>query len=176
MAKAKKSTRKTGKSAASGASKSGVIRPAAFNAPDLNALLINGATNKAMETIMTKSKDQMERLTQDASEFGREGFDAFMKSGTLFAKGFEDIIRTSIELAQGAAEKQSKYIKDAMSCKTLNEFAETQNKIAQANFDDFMASATKISEMSARLLTQASEPLNAQATKSMKKASEKMAA
>ena len=168
MAKKAKSTQGSGQSS----SKAKVVRPAAFMAAqDLNQLLLNGTTNEAMESMMTKSKQQFEKLTQDANDFGREGIDAFVKSGTIFAKGFEDIFRTSMALAQSSAEKQSQFIKDVMSSKTLNEFTEVQNKIAQANFDDFMASATKLSEMSVKLMTAASEPLNEQATKTMQKAS-----
>ena len=166
-----KSAQNSGSSSASAKAK--VVRPAAFQAAqDLNKLLLTGSTNEAMETMMTKGKKQFEKLSQDANDFGRDGIEAFVKSSTIFAKGFEDLFRTSMALAQSSAEKQSQYIKEAMSSKTLNEFTEVQSKIAQANFDDFMASATKISEMSVKLLTEASEPLNAQATKTMQKASD----
>jgi phasin family protein len=141
-----------------------------------NPFLKSGATNKAMETMMTQGKNQFEKLTQDANELGREGYEAFIKSGSIFAKGFEDIFKTTMEMAQEAAEKQSQFIKEAMSSKTLNEFTEVQNKIAQANFDDFMTGATKISELSVKVLTESSEPLNKQLSKSIKKASDSAAA
>lgn len=73
-------------------------------------------------------------------------------------------------LAQDAAEKQAQFMQGAMSSKTLNEFTEKQSKIAQTNFDDFMAGATKISELSVKLLTEASEPMSEQMTKGMQKA------
>ena len=66
--------------------------------------------------------------------------------------------------------------KEAMSSKTINEFAEVQNKIAQSNFDDFMAGATKLTEISTKLITESAEPVNAQIGKAIKKASESMAA
>ncbi len=121
---------------------------------------------------MTQNKTQFDTYMKDANELSREGMDAFVKSSTLFAKGFEDFFQTSMSLAQGAAEKQTQFMKEAMSAKTLNEFTEVQNKIAQANFDDFMASATKLSELSVKVLSEASEPLNEQMTKSMNKATQ----
>lgn len=120
---------------------------------------------------MTQNKAQMDRLTQDAANMGREGMEAFIRFGTIFAKGCEDIMRTSMSLAQNAAEKQTQLMKEAMSSKTLNEWTEAQNKIAQTNFDDFMAGTTKISEMSAKLLTECTEPLNEQMSRAMTKAS-----
>lgn len=132
--------------------------------------------NEAMEKIMSQSKSQMDKMAQDASNFGREGFEAFMQSSTIFAKGFEEIARTAIALSQSAAEKQAQFLNKAMSSKTLNEWAETQNKIAQASLDDIMSAATKLSEMSVKLLSESAEPISEQMGKSIRKASEAMAA
>lgn len=125
---------------------------------------------------MTNTPFQFDQLAQDAADAGRESFEAFVKSGTIFAKGFEDLIKTAANLSQDAAEKQAEYAKQLMSSKTLNEFAETQNKIAQANFDQFMAGATKLSEMSVKVLSEGSEPINSQLNKTMEKANKAMAA
>jgi phasin family protein len=132
--------------------------------------------NQSMEKTMTKSKSQMDRLAQDAGHMGKEGFEAFIKSSTVFAKGFEEILRAGVALAQDSAERQAQYMKEALSSKTLNEWTEVQNKIAQASFDDFMAGTTKITEMGVKVLTETAEPFNAQMGKAIKKASDSMAA
>ena len=129
-----------------------------------------------MENFMTQGKDQFEKLTNEATTLGRDGFDAFNKSMAIFARGFEDIVRTSMSIAQTTAEKQGQLVKEALSTKSLNEWADIQNRIAQTSFDDAIAAATKLSEMSVKVLTQGSEPINNQLTKGMKKASEAMAA
>jgi phasin family protein len=132
--------------------------------------------NEAMEKIMSQSKSQMDRIAQDASNFGREGFEAFIQSSTIFAKGFEEIARTAMALSQSAAEKQAQFLNQAMSSKTLNEWTDIQNKIAQSNLDDLMSAATKLSEMSVKVMTESAEPINEQMGKSIRKASETMAA
>ena len=129
-----------------------------------------------MENFMTQGKDQFEKLTNEATTLGRDGFDAFNKTMAIFARGFEDIVRTSMSIAQTTAEKQGQLVKEALSTKSLNEWADIQNRIAQTSFDDAIAAATKLSEMSVKVLTQGSEPINNQLTKGMKKASEAMAA
>lgn len=125
---------------------------------------------------MTKSKASMDKLAKEASSFGREGMEALVKSGTIFTKGMEEIMRTGMTLAQTAAEKQSQLMKQAMASKSLTDFAAAQNKLAQSSFDDFMATTTKISEMSVRIMNETAEPISEQMTRAMKKASEGMAA
>lgn len=132
--------------------------------------------NQTVEKLMTQNKNQMEKIAQDAATFSRDGIEACIKSGNLWMRGVEDIMRTAMSLAQSSAEKQGKLVKEAMASKTLNEWAEAQNKIVQSNFDDFMAGATKLSELSVKVLSECTEPVNAQASKAVKKVTETMAA
>lgn len=125
---------------------------------------------KDMENMMKNQPFQFDQLAQDAANQSREGFEAFAKSGEIFAKGFESIMQTAASLTQDVAEKQATFMQTMMGAKTPNEFAEVQNKIAQENFDQFMTGATKISEMSVKVLSEASEPINEQMTKAMSKA------
>ena len=123
-----------------------------------------------------KAQAQFDQFTKEAANLNREGIDAFVKSGTIFAKGFESIIRESIGFAQSTAEKQMQLAKDAMTSKTINEFSDAQNKIAQTSFDDFMSGTTKITELGVKVLTEAIEPINDQIAKSVQKATDAVAA
>ena len=125
---------------------------------------------------MSKTATQFDKLIKDTTDFGAGYSEACTKSGAILMKGVEDIVSTMVSLAQSSAEKQAKFVKEAMGSKTINEFAEVQNKIAQTSFDDFMVGATKISEISAKILTDSSEPVNAQIAKAMKKATQSVAA
>lgn len=112
----------------------------------------------------------MDKMTQDMSAMGREGMEAFIQSGTIFAKGCENMVRASMEMAQNCSERQSRLIREAMTSKSLNEWTEVQNKLAQATFDDFMTGTTRLSEMGVKMLSEAAEPINNQFTKAMNKA------
>ncbi len=133
-------------------------------------------TTSKMEKTMTKGKNQFDSFTQDAVKGGKEQVDAVIQTGNVFMKGFEDMTKACMSWAQSSAEKNSQAVKALMSCKTINEFAETQNKWAQQNFDDFMAGATKMSELGVRVTTEALEPINDQFSKSIRKAVDSMAA
>lgn len=134
-----------------------------------------GSVINLMEMKMNNSK-QYDKMTQDAAAFGQEQVDAFVKSGTIFAKGMEGVMKTCMELAQTSAEKAQGAAKTMMTCKTINEITEAQSKFAQSSFDDFMNSMTKLSEMTVKLATESMEPINDQMGKAMKKAAQQQAA
>lgn len=127
---------------------------------------------ESMEKIMSSSKNQYEKISADATAASRQGVEAFIKSGTTFAKGAEQMFKTVAEIVQASTERNSAAMKDLLSCKTLNELTEAQNRIAQENFEEVMTASTKLSEMAIKLTTEAFEPINDQVTKSMKKASQ----
>jgi phasin family protein len=129
-----------------------------------------------MEKTMTPGKAQFDKFTNEATSAGREGFEAFNRSMAVFAKGCEDFMRASISIAQSSAEKQAQLAKEAMSSKSLNEWADVQNRIAQSNFDDAMAAATTLSEIGVRILSESTAPLNNQFSKNLKRASDSAAA
>lgn len=129
-----------------------------------------------METPMMKNNKQFDKMTQDAVTMGQDQMDAVMKSCTIWAKGMEDILKTCMDIATEAGEKTQNAAKTVMSCKTLNEFTDAQTKLAQASFDEFMTNATKISEKTVKLCTEAMEPINDQMGKTIKRAADTIAA
>ena len=154
------------------------------NINDTNEIRVkqNNIKSHKMEKTMAQKNttafdnQAFDKFAKEAADIGREYSEACVKSSTIFMKGFEDIITTVMSIAQSSAERQAQFAKEAMSSKTINEFAEVQNKIARANFDDMVANATKITELSTKLLTESAEPVNEQLGKAIKKASESMAA
>lgn len=135
--------------------------------------------SNSMEKKMSKAntqKNPFDKISNETMTFSKDCSDACAKSGQIFMKGFEDIIGAVVTLVQSAAEKNAKFVKEAMSSKTINEFADLQSKMAQASFDDFMSGATKISELSVKILSEGAEPVNAHITKAVQKATEALAA
>jgi phasin family protein len=135
-----------------------------------------GGSFESMESMMTNYKAQYEKFSGDATDSMRQGIESCVKSSTTFAKGAEQIVKTLTELAQGSSQRNAEAMKALMASRTLNEFAEAQNKIAQQNFEEAMSAATKISEMTIKLCTEAMEPINGQVAKAVKKASSSIAA
>lgn len=130
----------------------------------------------SMESMMNTYKDQYEKMTNDASASAKEAMDSLMASGTTFAKGAEKIMKTLADLAQTSGQRNAEAVKALMATRTLNEYAEAQNKLAQDNFDEAMSAATKLSEMAIKLYSEAIEPINGQMTKAMTSAMKQNAA
>ncbi len=152
-----------------------IVKPAVEGAVYAFPLRTAGAT-QTMETFMTQKKNQFDRMAQEAGAAQKEQMDALMKSGNIAIKGFEDIFKTCLQMFQTSTEKNAQGFKAVMGCKTLNEFTETQNRLAQQNFDDFMMTTTRLSELAVKMATDAFEPINDQFSRSMKKATEAVAA
>ena len=124
----------------------------------------------------TTAAPQIDKIMKDTADFGSGYSEACTKSGAIFMKGMEDIMEAMMSLAQSSAEKQAEIVKEIMSIKNVNEFAEVQNKLAKSGFDDFVSNATKISEISVKVLTDSAEPVSAQMTQAVQKATKAMAA
>ena len=137
-------------------------------------------THKMMEVVMTQNNTQFDQFFKQANDIGRENMDALVKSAvqsaTIWGKGYEELFRTTVSLTQESVEKQTQYAKEALGKKTVQEMMDLQTQIAQTQFDDFMSSATKISEISTKLVSESLQPLNDQMSEGIKKATEAMAA
>ena len=131
---------------------------------------------ETMETVMTQGKTQFDKLAKEAANESQKHAEAVAKAGNILFKGAEDYLKTYVTFAQKSAEKSQEAVKAILGCKTLNEFTETQNKLAQEGFDDFMSGFTKLSEISVKVATDAFEPINDQLSKSIKKATDTLAA
>lgn len=123
-----------------------------------------------MEASMINGNKEFEKLAQTAQRAGQEQMEALTKSATILAKGMEDIFQTCMGIMQSSGKKSQDAAKSLMGCKTLDEFTQAQNKLAQASFDDFVSGATKVSEISVKVCTESVAPINDQLGKSIKKA------
>lgn len=128
------------------------------------------------EITMFKGNKQFDKFTQDAAVLGQDQMDAIVKSTTIFQKGMEELVKVASQIAQDAGEKNAAATKALMSCKTLNEFADAQSKLAQSSYDQFLSNATKLSEMGVKVCTDTFAPINDQVGKTIKKATDSAAA
>lgn len=130
-----------------------------------------------METLTMKQQTQSyDKLMQEATATAQQQFDAFSQSASLFAKGFERIVKTCMDISQESTDQLAEGTKNLMACKTINEFAEAQNKLSQSYFEQWMGNATKLSEISIKVANESLAPLNDQVSKTIKKAAESAAA
>jgi len=97
---------------------------------------------------------------EDVLSLSKGNIDAMVASGSLFAKGMQDINKAWFELAQTSIEESAKVAKAVLASKSLPEAVEIQSNFVKGNYDKAMADSQKIADMSVKLVEEVSAPLN----------------
>ena len=129
----------------------------------------NKYAQEQMEKMSKAANDQVEEI----SSFGRNGFDAWMKSTNVLFEGTGEMMKSWTSMTSKVRENNLNAVKELMACKTLSDITETSAKLAQESFEDGMNCATEISEKSIKIYMSALEPLNEQASTSFRKMTSK---
>lgn len=125
---------------------------------------------------MDKYAETCMKQVEDMMSMGKQSTDAWMKCNAIFAKGMEDMMKTCMSKAQGANEKNANVWKSLMSCRTINEVAEAQSRMAQECLEDAMSTSAQMSEMTVKVAMDCLEPINKQMSEAMKRAQDSIAA
>lgn len=118
-------------------------------------------------TIMETSKKMSENLFKsygDLAGFGKGNVEAVVKSSTIVARGFEELSRQFMALAQSNMEHSVAAAKAALNCTTLKQIVDLQSDFAKTTFDKLVSEGNKLSEMSYKMTNEAIEPLQARVT------------
>lgn len=126
-------------------------------------------TAESYEKVVETTREQVEKAGEtvaksygDITTFQKDGMDALVKAGEIWAKGAEQLSRAYLALAQEAAEANSEAAKAIFSAKSLKEVVDLQNELFRKNFDRSLAETTKFSEMSVKVATDSFQPLQKQ--------------
>ncbi|EKV26671.1 hypothetical protein C882_2180 [Caenispirillum salinarum AK4] len=94
-------------------------------------------------------------------QFNKDSMDAFVKSGTTLANGFEQIAKESFGFAGRSFESAIEASQAFATCKTPAEMVQLQTKLAKENWETMVSETTKLSELSATVVKSAVEPISA---------------
>jgi phasin family protein len=124
------------------------------------------AATRTYEQAAAMTKEQFEKASvtlfksyEELSQLGKENIDAFVKSGTIVAKGFEDMGKIWMAFTQRSLESSVETAKAAIACKTIREVVDLQSDFARQSFDSMVAEGTKIGEISVKVANEAIQPL-----------------
>ena len=138
---------------------------------------------KQFEQTMSAAKEQVEKASvqllkgyEDMATFGKENVDALVQSGTIVAKGAEDLGKEVVAFAQASFDKQVATGKAVLSAKSIREIVDLQNDYIKSSVDAFVAESTKLHEMSVQVANAAFAPLGARMNAAVEKFSKPLAA
>lgn len=127
------------------------------------------ASTEGYEQAFVMGKEQVEnasnalaRSYDDIATLNKKSVEAMMMAGNIWAKGYEDLGKAYFSYAQDSAERGTEAAKAMMTAKTVQDVVNVQTDFAKQRFDHFVAEGTKMSEMSAKVATEAMEPLQQQ--------------
>jgi phasin family protein len=118
---------------------------------------------KTYEDVMSASKQGVETAAKAYDEFmalSRENVEAMIASGNAAAKGVEEINAEVMAFNKVAFEDGMAAAKAVMSAKTVQDAFDLQTEWVKASFDSYMAQATKVGELAAKVSQAAFQPVN----------------
>ncbi len=101
----------------------------------------------------------MEKVYADFVAFNQENFDAFVKSSTTFAKGWEQVGKHVAELAQKSVEDAVELSKKFATLKSPNDLFALQTKLIEEGFESAIEESKKVADLSASVIKEASAPI-----------------
>jgi phasin family protein len=119
------------------------------------------ATFAAAKETFSKFAGQNFKTVDEVTEFGKANLDAYLKAGSTFAKGFEEMTRAVAAFGQSNVTSTVDATKALFGAKTIQDVASVQNDYAKKAFDALVSETTKLGELSVRVANEAIEPLNA---------------
>lgn len=127
------------------------------------------ATAETYEKVVETTKAQVAKANEavakgydDFAAMQKEGMDAFIKAGEIWAKGAEDLGKAYFAFVQEAAESGSEATKAILSAKSLKDVFDLQGEIARKNFDKSLSEGKKFSELSIKVVNETFQPIQKQ--------------
>ncbi len=112
--------------------------------------------------------EAFQKLTDESQKFGKEGFDAALRSYGELNKGFQVIAAKTTDYAKKSLEDASRAFEQLLGSKSIEQAIEIQSTYAKKAYDNWVAEATKLSELYVNLARDAYKPVEQVAKKGPK--------
>ncbi|CAO3406017.1 phasin family protein [Azospirillum largimobile] len=130
---------------------------------------------KAQQEQIEKASAQVLKGYDELTVLTKQNVDAFVKSGTVVAKGAEEAGKQVAAFTQSSLEKSVSNAKALLAVKTIQELVELQNAYAKASIDALVAESTKMQELTVKIANEALAPLSARVNATVEVLSKKAA-
>lgn len=93
--------------------------------------------------------------------FHKGNFDAFVQANTLLAKGAQEISKEFFAQAQAQLQSAATAGQAVLKAKNLQDAVSLNVETAKAHYETFVATSTKLGELSVKVATEALAPVTA---------------
>lgn len=126
------------------------------------------AAQKGYAQAVQLTKEQVEKTSEamfkgydQMNTFGKENLEAVVASGSIVAKGVENLSKEVFALAQSSFENSMNVAKAFMGVKSLRQAVDLQSDLSRTQFDRLMADSAKLAELSMKVANEAFQPIQA---------------
>ncbi len=127
---------------------------------------------------MQNTTDQMNKMTNtmiqacaDANNVIRDSMNAVMQSATILTKGCTDMCDTISSMMQKSLEQSAKAGQAMMTVQTIHDLVDMHSNMLKSHFDSLMNDMSNLSQMSSRVVQDASVPVTNQINDTISKLS-----
>jgi phasin family protein len=124
---------------------------------------------EAMKEQVENSGHAFFKAYGDLAAFGQANAEALFRSGSIVAKGAEEMGKEVVAFTQASLESGVATGKAMMSVKTVRELVDLQTDYARSSFRSMVAESTKLSEMSVKVTNEALELIGARVNAAVEK-------
>jgi phasin family protein len=111
----------------------------------------------------------------EANRFGKDAMDNMLKSYSSMTQGLQTLSSEATDYSKKAYEDSTAAVEKLFSAKSLDKAFEIQSSYAKSAYEDFVAQATKMSELYVDFMRTAYKPFEAQAEKAVESAAKESA-
>jgi len=156
-AAAKSAPRKTAQAARKGVKPAERTRAAAADiAGD-----VRGEAMPFTQEQLGRASSALFRGYDEVAGFNKGNVEAVMLSGSIVARGVEEIGKAWLDLGQHSLQRSVAIAQALVGARTVQELIELQSNLARATLDRLLAEGVRISELSAKVANEAVAPLQA---------------
>jgi phasin family protein len=103
--------------------------------------------------------EAFQKFTDESQKFGKEGFDAALRSYGELNKGFQVIAAKATDYTKKSFEDATRAFEQLLGAKSIEQAIEIQSAYAKKAYDAWVAEATKLSELYVNLARDAYKPV-----------------
>jgi hypothetical protein len=98
---------------------------------------------------------------EDFQTLSKDGYEAFVASGTALTKGLQAIAKETTDFSRKSFEKGTEVVEKATATKSFEKALEVQQGYAKEAYEAFVAEATKLNDLYVATAKEAYKPFEA---------------
>jgi len=98
---------------------------------------------------------------EDFQKFNKQQIEAFTASTAVLSKGIQEIASESTEYSKKTFSSASAVFEKLLGAKTIESAIQIQTDFAKSSYEGFVAQATKMGDLVAKVATEAFKPVSA---------------